>query len=167
MTVSTLLSIIFHHALLVRFVTSVSCLNDTFFAPRSLSLLSYFRFPDAAPEKGECASSILAPGSCFSLDFCRCYQIIASIFYCVSFFQLDSLSPNFQLWMKTISLYSWRFKRKGHPCRSNFFLDAPFDLHLRKLKFNFSSVTDLNSKPCTNNLFDKATVDGRISAVKL
>ena len=37
----------------------------------------------------------------------------------------------------------------------------------QNLKFNLSSVTDLNSKPCANDLLDKATVDSQFSAVKL
>ena len=123
--------------------------------------------PGVEPEKGDCVSSTFAPGSSFSLDYCHCYYSFHLLQYCVCFFQLDSLASNFQLWMKTISLYSSRFKTKGRPYRSNKFLDAPFDLHLRKLKFNLSSLTDLNSKPCTNNLFDKAAVDSQFPAVKL
>ena len=147
-----------------------------YFSPRVTCPLCNFCFlfeshpllsPGVEPEKGECANSTFAPGSSFSLDYCRCYYSFHLLQYCVSFFQLDSLASNFQLWMKTISLYSRRFKRKGRPYRSNKFLDASFYLHLRKLTFNLSSVTDLNSKPCTKNLFDKATVDSQFSAVKL
>ena len=123
--------------------------------------------PGVGPEKGECASSTFAAGSSFSFDYCRGYDSFHLLHYGVSFFQLDSLASNFQPWMKTISLYSWHFKRNRRPYRSNKFLDTSFDLHRRKLKFNLSSVTDLNSKPCTNNLFVKATVDSQFSAVKL
>lgn len=148
--VAHLLSIIFHHALLVHFVTSVSCLNHTLF---------FFRV--WSPRKGTAQARPSLQEVLFLL--------IIDYSFCVSFFQLDSLASNFQLWIKTISLYSWRFKRKERPYGSNKFLDASLDLHLRKLKFKIFlfSVTDLNSKPCANDLFDKATVDSQFPAVKL